>query len=162
MSLSEAFPHLTGEGFVETSPATRRYNCIAWAAGATDAWWWPSPDTVHFWPATAPREETIEAFVSAFATLGFVPADDGAFNEKFEKVAFYAKGGKPTHAARQQSDGKWTSKLGKHIDITHTLHGLEGPVYGDVVGFVKRPWPVIEPSNSEPPYRALVTGERET
>jgi hypothetical protein len=41
MSLSMVFPHLAVDGYVETSPATRRYNCIAWAAGHTEAWWCP-------------------------------------------------------------------------------------------------------------------------
>ena len=42
-------------------------------------------------------------------------------------VAIYQSGGLPTHAARQLSDGNWTSKLGPNIDITHSLSGLEGP-----------------------------------
>jgi hypothetical protein len=132
------FPHLAVEGFRETSPATSRYNCIAWAVGATDAWWWPSPEAVHYWPAGVPREETLAAFLEAFATVGFLPAEDGGWDPKFEKLALYARDGKPTHAARQQPDGTWTSKLGKHVDISHTLRGIEGPVYGQVVAFMKR------------------------
>ena len=141
MSLNSAFPHLAEEGYRETSPATSRYNCIAWAAGETDAWWWPSPEAVHYWPQGVPREETLEAFACAFATVGFVPAEDGCFEPGFEKLALYARDGKPTHAARQQPDGSWTSKLGKHIDISHTLRGVEGPLYGQVVRFMKRPLP---------------------
>ena len=71
-------------------------------------------------------------------TVGFLPAEDAHLEPKFEKLAIYARDGKPTHAARQQPDGTWTSKLGKHIDINHTLRGLEGPVYGQVVAFMKR------------------------
>jgi hypothetical protein len=44
-------------------------------------------------------------------------------------------------AARQQVDGSWTSKLGKQIDISHTLRGIEGSVYGQVIDFMKRPRP---------------------
>jgi hypothetical protein len=138
MSLNVVFPHLAEEGFRETSPASSRYNCIAWAVGATDAWWWPSPETVHYWPAGVPREETLAAFLEAFATVGFQPAEDGEWEPKFEKLALYARDGKPTHAARQLADGTWTSKLGKHVDISHTLRGIEGPVYGQVVAFMKR------------------------
>jgi hypothetical protein len=141
MSLNIVFPHLIEEGYRETSPATSRYNCIAWAVGATDAWWWPSPFAVHYWPEGVPREETLEAFVQAAATRGFVPAEDALLEPGFEKLAFYARDGKPTHAARQLSDGSWTSKLGKHVDISHTLRGVEGPVYGQVVGFMKRSLP---------------------
>jgi len=56
----------------------------------------------------------------------------------FEKVAIYALDGEPTHAARQLSDGTWTSKLGKDIDITHTLRALEGSTYGQVAAYLKR------------------------
>ena len=92
-----------------------------------------------------PREETLDAFSHAFATLGFVPAKDGDFEAGFEKLALYARDGKPTHAARQQPDGGRTSKLGKHIDIRHTLHGIEGPAYGQVVRFMKRSVPMKQP-----------------
>jgi hypothetical protein len=139
MSLNSAFPHLADEGYVETSPATRRYNCIAWAAGHSDAWWWPSPLAVHYWPEEAPREETLEAFLRMFATLGFAHAEDGHFEPGFEKVALFTRDGKPTHAARQLIDGAWTSKLGEWLDVTHTLRGLEGPLYGVVAAFLRRP-----------------------
>ena len=139
MSLNTAFPHLIEEGYDETSPATPRYNCIAWAVGVTDAWWWPVPQAVHYWPRGVPAEETLHAFFQAFATLGFIPATDSQLESGFQKLALYVRDGKPTHAARQQSDGSWTSKQGKHIDIRHTLAGLEGPVYGQVAGFMKRP-----------------------
>jgi hypothetical protein len=56
----------------------------------------------------------------------------------FEKIALYALEGHPKHAARQLPDGAWSSKLGKYIDIAHSLNGLEGTVYGQVVGFLKR------------------------
>jgi hypothetical protein len=94
---------------------------------------------VHYWPEGVTPEETLEAFVAAFATLGFVPSEHGHFELGVEKVALYARDGKPTHAARQQADGTWTSKLGEWLDVTHTLHGLEGPIYGTVAAFLKRP-----------------------
>lgn len=142
MSLSMVFPHLAAEGYVETSPATRRYNCIAWAAGHTEAWWWPSPMRVHYWPEDVTREETLQAFLALFATLGYVSAENGEHEPGMEKVALYSRDGKPTHAARQRADGTWTSKLGEWLDVDHTLHGLEGPVYGTVAAFVKRAAPV--------------------
>jgi hypothetical protein len=139
--MQNAFPHLIGEGFTETSPAAADYNCIAWAAGPTDVWWWPDPLEVYHWPQGVPRVETLEAFYQAFESLGYVRGEDGHLEAGFEKIALYVLDGKPTHAARQLSDGNWTSKLGKWIDITHTLYGLEGPAYGQVAGFLKRPRP---------------------
>src|SRR5678815_89043 len=127
MSLHDDFPNLAGEGFVETSPATGDYNCIAWAAGVQDDWWWPDPGLVSYWPHNVPRAETLSAFQAALTSLGYQHCAEGDAETGFEKVAFYLRGGKPAHMARQMADGSWTSKLGPAIDITHTLHGLEGP-----------------------------------
>jgi hypothetical protein len=138
MSLNSLFPHLAEEGYVETSPATRQYNCIAWAAGQTEAWWWPRSMEVHFWPDGVAREETLDAFVAAFATVGFLPCADGNFEFGVEKVALFARDGKPKHAARLQADGTWTSKLGEWLDVTHILRGLEGPFYGTVAAYLQR------------------------
>ncbi|HEY7428267.1 MAG TPA: hypothetical protein VH682_28795 [Gemmataceae bacterium] len=35
------FPRLNGTAYRITSPASDVYNCIAWAAGETNRWWWP-------------------------------------------------------------------------------------------------------------------------
>ena len=139
MDLTNSFPKLADEMYEATSPATSRYNCIAWAAGQTDQAWWPDPQAVGYWPADAPRAETLESFFLAFETIGYRRCDAGIHEADFEKVAFYALDGQPKHAARQLPDGKWTSKLGKSIDIIHSLRDLEGSVYGQVVGFMKRP-----------------------
>jgi hypothetical protein len=136
--LAAAFPLLRSEDFLTTSEATKDYNCIAWAAGQTDAWWWPDDHKQAYWPEGAPREETLEAFFQTFGLLGYVPCQDDQLESGQEKVALYALNGKPTHAARQLPDGQWTSKLGKEVDITHTLRGLEGPRYGKVAAFLKR------------------------
>jgi len=84
----------------------------------TDAWWWPAPG--RYWPAAAPREETLAAFLAAFATLGYAPCASADPEPGVVKIALYAVAGTPTHAARQLPDGRWTSKLGPSIDITHT------------------------------------------
>ncbi|MCS6976085.1 MAG: hypothetical protein NZM31_03615 [Gemmatales bacterium] len=141
MILADSFPHLQSEGFTETSPATSAYNCIAWAAGETDRWWWPDRFDVGYWPGSVPRTESLEAFFQVFESLGYTRCENGDLETGYEKVALYVQDDKPTHAARQLPDGRWTSKLGKEFDITHTLRGLEGPVYGRVAGFLKRPRP---------------------
>jgi hypothetical protein len=136
--LENRFPLLNTEGYTETSPASDGYNCVAWAAGSQDDWWWPDPFFTSYWPEGAPRAETVEAFYATFALLGYTTCPDGELETGFEKIALYAHEGKPTHATRQLADGSWTSKLGANIDITHNLPGLEGPEYGSVVGFMKR------------------------
>jgi hypothetical protein len=142
--LIRSFPRLVEEEFSETSPATPRYNCLAWAAGQTDQWWWPDRFGAYYWPEAAPRAETIESFIQAFQVLGYVACDDGGLEPGHEKVALYVLDGKPTHAARQLPDGAWTSKLGQQIDIAHTVWALEGPAYGQIAVFLKRRLPTAD------------------
>ena len=68
--LESLFPGLHGSGYLVTSPADIRYNCVAWAAEDEEHWWWPDEDS--YWPEGVAREETIAAFVAAFEKLGFV------------------------------------------------------------------------------------------
>lgn len=135
--LLQAFPKLTCSAFDFTSPCETQYNCIAWAAGDDKQWWEPAPN--RFWPAGAPFNFTIAAYLSAFATCGYSTCSNGNLEDSVEKVALFAKNGLPTHASRQLPNGEWTSKLGKAWDITHSTYSLEGPAYGTVVAFLCRP-----------------------
>lgn len=130
--LERHFPNLRTDGFSITSPRDATYNCIAWAAHDTERWWWPT--SPYFWPESVPREESIDAFIRAYATIGFVPCENAVPEAGYEKVAIYADtGGVPTHAARQLPDGRWTSKLGGSEDIEHgTIRALEDSDYGRV------------------------------
>jgi hypothetical protein len=136
------FPGLRTSPFRVTSPASRDYNCVAWAAGDTARWWWPDPDAdddASFWPPGVPREETVDAFVAAFATLGYAPCSGEDLEPGFSKVALFAEGGVPMHAARQLPGGRWTSKLGNREDVEHDLNAVSGEAYGTVVMVLKRP-----------------------
>lgn len=138
--LESAFPSLASSGYTITSPSTPEYTCIAWAAGDTERWWWPLTGSFAYWPSNVPVQETLAAFIKAFATLGFMPCDGSHMEQGYEKVALYIdQNGKPTHAARQLPNGRWTSKLGKIEDIEHELDGVTGSVYGSVAQILKRP-----------------------
>jgi hypothetical protein len=121
------FPNLRTHGWRRTSEPAN-YNCIAYAAADTSRYWWPNlffPEpTDDYWPGNVPHEETVAAFVQAFATCGYAICDGGELEPGFEKVALYALHGVPRHAALQQEDGSWRSKLGPHEDIETTLEGL--------------------------------------
>jgi hypothetical protein len=131
------FPGLQQDGYVPTSPSDVLYNCVAHAAAQPNRWWWPTGR--YFWPPGIRRAESIDAFISAFRTLGYAPCADGDLQPDLEKVAIYAKNGKPTHVARQLPSGRWTSKLGDHIDIEHATPGaLAGNHYGHPVQFMER------------------------
>lgn len=138
--LESVFPNLTRSAYAITSPSTPEYNCIAWAAGDAERWWWPIAGSFAYWPSNVPTQETLDAFIKAFGTLGFIPCVEPHMEHGYEKIALYVdSNGKPTHAARQLPNGRWTSKLGKIEDIEHELDGLTGSVYGSVAQILKRP-----------------------
>jgi len=129
--LEATFPGLQTSRYEVTSPADRRYNCLAWAAGVTDLWWDPGPD--GYWPSDVPREPTVEGARAAYATLGYTTATTEHLEHGWQKIAiFIGTDGRLTHAARQLDEGTWTSKLGRDIDLSHVLRALEGPCYGRV------------------------------
>ena len=129
------------------------YNCIAWAAGKTDNWWWPTDVPGAFWPKGLPKElpdqETLENFIKAFETQGYSVCANGRVENGFEKVAIFVDGnGTPTHAARLLPCGVWTSKMGKYEDIEHeTLQVVECKEYGKTKTFLKRPNPPCQKPN---------------
>jgi hypothetical protein len=135
--LRQSLPRLTADNYRETSPESWAYNCIAWAVGVVDSWWWPVAG--RFWPPDVPRAETLDAFLAVFAALGYLPGATQEWDSSFEKVALYALGNTPTHAARQLPGGWWTSKLGPAVDIEHaTPDAVAGGVYGEVVAILSR------------------------
>ena len=130
-------------GIVFTSPEDMHYNCIAWAAEDVTRFRWPLGG---YWPPEVERELTIETFIKAYGLLGYEPCSSDEKEQGFQKIAIFARPDdkKPTHAARQLDNGRWTSKLGPSYDIEHDLHTLTadipalGPLYGDVVGILRR------------------------
>lgn len=134
------WPNLVDGSFQHTSPVDPDYNCVAWAVRDKHRWWQPSDDPEHYWPANAPREETLEAYVAALATKHFATCADATLESGYEKIAIYCNEDGFQHVARQLLDGRWTSKLGEVKDIAHaTLDDLTGAYYGDPVHFMRRP-----------------------
>lgn len=140
--LERRFPNLRTTPYEETSDATPDCNCVAWAAGDDARWWasWASAELpLAYWPGSVPPEDTLQAWVTLFASLGYVVTDDRAPERGVERIAIYADAdGRPQHVARQLPDGMWTSKLGKGVDISHQLPGLEGDRYGTIVRIMRR------------------------
>ena len=132
------FPNLHGTPYHVTSGETSEYNCVAWAAGDTERWWWPR--RLSYWPGQIPREETLSAFRQAFELLGYEVCSDGSLEGGYEKVALFVDArNTPTHAARQLPNGSWTSKLGDYEDIEHQqLMDVGNGVYGAVAVVLRR------------------------
>jgi hypothetical protein len=141
------FPNLAS--FDKTSEVCWRYNCHAWGAADDSVWWEPAAENAHpywpwmriYWPTGLQLQNyTLENFRAAHATEGFVVCGDGSLELGSEKIAHYGRSSYVTHTARQLDTGEWTSKLGPGIDISHqTPEELEGPLYGNVIGFMRRP-----------------------
>src|SRR6266852_101687 len=91
--LDADFPNLKSGVWQVTSPPDIRYNCIAFAAGRTDVFWWPDdypdPDFDH-WPPGILREESIAALLQLYESLGYEVCADGVLEAGFEKIALYA------------------------------------------------------------------------
>ena len=136
-NIESAFPLLKVDGYKVTSSKNKDYNCIAWAAGISDAWWDPAPG--YMWPPGAPREYTMQALILAYQAIGFVICKGDKLDPGFDKIAVYGDAAGWTHAARQLPSGKWTSKLGQSEDIEHnTPEGVVSMAYGSVVSIMKR------------------------
>jgi hypothetical protein len=122
------------------------YNCIAFAAGDTAQWWeyLTVPEPGYYWPKEAIREDEdngdIEALKRCFMALGYEECPDGVLEEGYIKVALYAlKKDDYRHAARQEDDGYWSSKLGDGFDVRHkTPQCVCGPLYGKVMGYMRK------------------------
>ena len=134
--IEEEFPDIGECGYTVTSNASTYYNCIAWALGDTGRWW--SHKQGYQWN-NAPRNPSVESLVAVFTAAGYAVCDSDGLEDGFEKVAVYAKTGLWTHASRQLSNGKWTSKLGVMEDIQHNSpEELSGMRYGAVHCIMKK------------------------
>jgi len=138
--LEKVFPGLAKGFYSIMSPATPRYNCIAWAAGEDERCWEPGCLPYAYWPDGISEDFDMDAFIEAFSTLGYEPCEDGKMEEGYEKIALFVDdSGEPKHASRQLASGRWTSKMGiAGEDIEHDLEDIEGSLYGDVSCFMKR------------------------
>src|SRR4051794_6088785 len=97
------FPRLTPSNHRVTSPHTRIYNCVAWAAGEDHRWWEPG----RYWPCpVASGSFNVTDVMDALCTVGYQACPGGDLEAGYEKVAVYADGfDDPTHASRQLPDG---------------------------------------------------------
>ena len=141
------FPNLGPDNHRITSNMSREYNCIAWAAGIDNRQLWPNgaegllDEPAVTWPEGIRNDESIEAFVEYFASLGYALCAGPDFEAGYLKIAIFEKDGYPTHACRQLPSQKWTSKMGwDGVDIEHNdLECIAGDRYGTPSAFLKRP-----------------------
>ncbi len=85
--LERDFPDLSSDRYIITSPSDRGYNCIAWAAGDDERWWWPAYGS--YWPDGVERECTLDRFREAFELRGYGPCDSTDFETGYIKIVVY-------------------------------------------------------------------------
>ena len=142
-SLLIYFPHLNPSNYRTTSPKSRDYNCVAWAAGIDDQHIWPdgAEDVAAevVWPDDVRNDESVEAFIAYFERMGYSLCDNSTLEDGFVKIAIFVKDDYPTHISRQLSTGIWSSKMGlDDVDIEHDdLDCISGPAYGVATVFLK-------------------------
>jgi hypothetical protein len=121
-----------------TSKRTREYNCLAFAVGDEARRWEPLGG--FYWPDGATKGYSAECLIEAYQTKGFEVCADGALVEGYEKVVIYLNDQAGfLHAARQEPNGRWKSKLGDEEDIEHeSPESLTSNVYGKPRVFMQR------------------------
>lgn len=131
--------------YVVTSWSDTVYNCVAFAAGDTSQWWeaLEEPEPGYYWPPEAFSDDDngdIEALKRCFSALGYEECGNGDLESGYTKVALYAiKKDDYKHAAIQEENGEWSSKLGDGFDIRHkTAQCVCGPRYGKIMGYMRR------------------------
>ena len=133
--LSSAFPNLGADDYCVTGPATPTYNCYAWSIGVTNRWVESEVDTA------GDNDGTLEYsdFDQLYARHGLRPITNATPVNPV--VALYGTATAPKHAALNTGAacGKFESKLGQHVRISHWMRDLEGgSVYGDINRFYVR------------------------
>ena len=93
------------------------------------------------WPEGIRNDESVEAVVAYFTSIGYALCDSPGFEDGYLKIAIFVNDGYPTHASRQLPSQKWTSKMGfDGVDIEHDeLESITGDQYGTALVFMKRP-----------------------
>lgn len=134
------FPNFVFQAHKVTSHPTETYNCIAWAFGRSDKWWWPDDHPDCYWPIDCSGMTEAEAFDALFVQDGWTITVDESFSEDRVKIALFVDGsGAPTHASRLISEGVWTSKLGSAWDVSHNRDELNGDSYGTIIRIYEKP-----------------------
>ena len=139
--IASKFPKLSiDKNFKMVSDFDLKYNCIAYACGKNDRFYWPdsTKDGIE-WPFGLPLNESIGTFISLFEHYKYQVCDDHMYEENYQKVALYELNGTCSHASLQRFNGLWKSKMGYLEDIEHSdPFTIEGPGYGLVKVFMKR------------------------
>lgn len=135
-SYVNAFPNLRNDDAIQSSPATRDYNCISWSGGITSYWEWPCSELSDYYVQGNP----LGSFDAFYASRGLTRTNANASNGV---VALWSSQDGFTHASiKKGADANahgydWESKLGQLARIFHPRDALSGPSYGSIYCYYK-------------------------
>jgi hypothetical protein len=136
--LEQDCPGLLQAAYTITSPRDPQYNCIAYAIGDLTHFWDDVGLAGYYWPPGVAGADTITGWARIFELHGYTETKDRSLELEYEKIAIYVSPDGPEHVARQKASGIWTSKMGRGVDMEHTLESIEGNFYGKVEKIMKR------------------------
>jgi hypothetical protein len=137
MSVRTKFPSL--QQYTITRDIDKKYNAVAWAMFDRQRCWDPEPFDNFYWPDNLPRQRTLRVFEQLFEDHEYEYTDNFHLESGYEKIAIYVLNGQPTHVARQEHSGKWTSKVGNCEEIMHlNPRHLESDELGNIATILKR------------------------
>lgn len=133
------FPNLREEDYDKRSEQTDAYNCIAYAMGDEQKYWWPTPRYGCYWPPGFERSNDLPVVIKICEVFGYRQCATGEHEQGYEKIALYENEEGVQHAAKQLQSGVWKSKIGELEDIEHVSpEVLESDDYGKVTTYMKR------------------------
>jgi hypothetical protein len=137
--IESLFPLLVGTSYSEESCATDTYNCIAFAFGDVNNWWWSRNSYGCYWPPGVPLTDSVDVLIAIFEVHGYSKCNNPDHEHGYEKVVIYSREGRFKHAARQLKSGRWASKLGEEQDIEHErVEHVENAAYGTAEKVLRR------------------------
>ena len=131
-----------GVTFTFTSPVDPNYNCLSWALSTNKAFFDDAPGCV--WPWKDIPADTADGWAKFCERHGFFLLQDNNidFVQGVEKIAVLENLDGELHAARQDRNGMWKSKMGGWgPDIDHADLLTLKSCYGKVVRVLQRDRP---------------------
>ena len=140
--IKKKWPNLNNDNARTTSEFSWFYNCLGFAVGDEENWWWPTKEEGIYWPKEFPFiNSTTNILKMLKEKFNYEKCESGELEEGYVKITIYgiSESYSPKHYAIQTPNGKWKSKLGEKEDIEHdTLEALNGFFYGEPIAFAKR------------------------
>ena len=136
--LIEWIPNLIGKPYkiISTHVGEPEFNCVSFSLDIFDDWTWTNEAC---WDTSIPRNLKVQSFRLLYNKHGYEECNNSDYEHGYDKIAFYAIGLTPTHAAKQFKN-MWRSKINIAV-VEHELDWINGNDkngYGEVVFIMKR------------------------